>query len=177
MALGSIKDFPQEKIKQPLSSFSSFQRSKIKFRLKVVDTKTWHLLGLVESLKERKYANSLLPLRTDKSISTVFKMDWGDPDHPVVCVNEQLNKNLTDIESFIAEIVFKEILHTLLFQNLVDKDDLAGHKWIQFAQKYKQSDLINLEPQDKKEWINDVVDEFSKKLHIVKKLKKSIGKE
>ena len=72
----------------------------------------------------------------------------------------------------IVESVFKEILNGLLFLDFYDdEDELENHKWIQFAQKFKpQPDLIELEAEEKREWINNVIDEFSKKEKIVKKL-------
>ena len=176
--LGEVKLFSQEKIKKQLPSFEVPQRSKIKFRLKVVDTKTWHLLGLAENMRERKYANSLLDIRTDDKINTTFKVIWDTIDNPALVINQNLRETREDIKPFLAEAVFREILQYLVLQRTeFDEDDLEGHKWIKFAKKWKfKSDLMTLEFEEKKEWINDVIDEFAKKLKTVKKLKNRLGK-
>ena len=176
--LGEIKSFSQWR-KKRLPSFEVPQRRKIQFRVKVVDTKTWHLLGLAENLKERRYADSLLSIQTDNKINTVFKVLWDDPDNPVLIINQNLRESLTDIKPLLAETVFREILCGLLLQKEgPDEDDLEDHKWIQFAKKYKPKiGLMELDIEEKKEWINNVVNEFSKKLKTVKKLKTKLGKD
>ena len=173
ISLGAVGSFSEEKIEKPLSSFKPPQRVKINFRLKIVDMETWHLLGLAERLKEVKYANSLLTVHTDNNINTVYVVKWDDPSHPILSVNKDFEK-LKDIKPIIVEAVFKEILNGLLFLNLYDDtDELENHKWIQFAQKFKpQLDLMNLGKEEQIEWINGVIDEFSKKEKIVKKLTK-----
>ena len=169
--LGAVGLFSEERVEKPLPSFKPPQRVKINFRLKIVDMKTWHLLGLAERLKEIKYANSLLNVHTDKDINTVYTVNWDEPNHPTLSVNKDFEK-LKDIKPIIVESVFKEILIGLLFLNFYDdEDELENHKWIQFAQKLKPlPDLIKLEAEEKREWINNVIDEFSKKEKIVKKL-------
>ena len=173
--LGAVGSFSEERVEKPLPSFKPHQRVKINFRLKIVDMKTWHLLGLAERLKEIKYANSLLAVHTDKNINTVYTVKWDevkwDETPLILSVNKDFEK-LKDIKPIIAESVFKEILVGLLFFNFYDDaDELENHKWIQFAQKFKpQPDLTELDNQEKREWINSVIDEFSKKEKIVKKL-------
>ena len=176
--LGEVRSFFQGKIKEKLSSFEVPQRSKIQFRLKVVDTQTWHLLGLAENMRERKYANSLLDIRTDDKINTAFKVIWDTIDDPALVINQDLREALEDIKPLLAETVFREILQCLVLQKTeIDEDDLAENKWIKFAKKYKfKADLMNLESEEKKEWISDVIDEFAKKLKTVRKLKNKLGK-
>lgn len=178
--IGAVQSF-EGKTKKKLPSFEVPARSKIKFRLKVVDTKTWHLLGLAEKLKEKKYAEALLPLETSSDIKTVFKVNWDDPDSPILVVNQELNECLTDIKPLLSEVVFREILNALLFQNVCNWDDLEDHKWIQFAKSYNPypDELLteNSTVDEKLEWINDVIDEYSKKIKIVKKLKAKLKKD
>ena len=177
--LGNIGSFEPGDIKKRLPSFKIPQRSKIKFRLKIVDTKTWYLLGLAERLKERKYANSLLPVDTNDNIDTVFKIDWSDSDHPVLLVNQKLRGSLEDIKPVLVTAVFKEILLTLLLDKKFEEDDLEDHKWIQFAKKYKalSFDLETAGTDSKRDWIDEVVNEFSKKHKTIKTLKKRLEKE
>lgn len=175
--LGEVKSFSQWR-KKRLPSFEVPQRRKIQFRFKIVDTRTWHLLGLAENLKERKYADSLLSIQTSDNINTVFKVIWNDPDNPVLIINQNLRESLVDIKPLLAEVVFREILYGLLLQQEgPDEDDLEDHKWIQFAKKYKpNTNLMELDDEEKKEWIHNVVDEFSKKIKTVKKLKTRLEK-
>ena len=144
----------------------------------MVNKKTWHLLGLAENLKEGKYANSLLRLQTDEEINTIFKIDCDNPDNPVLLINKKLESSVKDIKPIIAETVLREILFNLLFiHDIDDGSELESYKWIQFAQKYSpQSNLLDIESDSKKKWIDNVVNEFSKKLKIVSKLKKQMEK-
>ncbi len=176
--LGEIQSF-SGKIKEKLPSFEVPARSKIKFRLKVVDTKYWYLLGLSEKLKERKYAQSLLNLRTKSNINTSFEIDWVETDHPELIVNHELRECLTDIKSLLAEVIFREILHGLLFffQEECNEDNLKDHKWIQFASKYKTYHTNLKDSESKKEWIDDVISAFSKNHKAVKKLKQKLRKD
>ena len=176
--LGEVGSFTEENIRKPLplpffKSNNERQRSGIKFRLKIVDIETGHLLGLVENLKETRYANSLLSINTDETINTVYVVCWEDSNNPTLSVNKDFEK-LKDIKPIIVESIFKEILTGLLFFNFDDLDsELENHKWIQFAQEFvPKADLENLENDDKREWINNVIDKFSKKEKIVKKLLK-----
>lgn len=177
--LGTIGSFSEDLIKKRLPSFKIDQRRKINFRLKIVDTTTWKLLGLVEKLKESKYADSLLQIQIDESINSIFKVDCDDIDNPILLINKKLDKLVKDIKPIIAETALKEILFNILHQedNRDDSSNLENHKWIIFAQKYNpKSNLMGLSDDEKKEWINHVVDEFSKKYKIVDKLKKQLEK-
>ena len=176
--LGDIGSFEPRVIKRRLPSFQALQRSKIKFRLKIVDTKTWRLLGLAEKLKERKYANSLLSVDSKEDMDTIFKVDWGDTDHPVLYLNQKLRESLEDIKPVLVTAVFKEILLTLLLnKELVE--DLEEHKWIRFAKKYKIPNFnwSSGEMEEKKEWVDDVLNEFSRKTQTIKNLKKRLEKK
>ena len=134
--LGMVNSIKLETIKKPLPSFDVSQRSKIKFRLKVSDPKTWYLLGLAEKLKEKKYAKSFFNFETDNSINTVFKIDWGDSDYPILHFNQDLMECRQMIKPLLAEAVFKEILQTLLLsEDFLDKENLENHQWIEFAKK------------------------------------------
>ena len=177
--LGDIQSVSLGKVKKTLHSFEPPQRSKIKFRLKVVDIKTWRLLGLAENLKERREANSLLSIRTDNSIQTVYMIDWDDSDHPILVIHQDLSECLSHIKPLLAETVCREILQGLLFSqsDRFDDEKIEDHKWIKFAKKYKQqSHLMDLSNNEKEDWINGVLGEFSKKLRIVKKLKTQLEK-
>ena len=178
--LGDVQSVSQGKVKKRLHSFELSQRSKIKFRLKIVDIKTWRLLGLAEKLKERREADSLLSIRTDNKIHTVYKIDWDDPDHPTLVIHQELNECLSYIKPLLAEMVCREVLQGLLFsqKDKFDEDEIENHKWIKFAKKYKyQSHLMELNNDDKENWINSVLDEFSKKHKIIKKLKLKLEKK
>ena len=175
--LGIIKAFFEPiPIKKQLRSFEVSQRSRIKFRLKITDTKDHSLLGLAERLKDRKYTESLLPIDTADNINTIFKIDWSDFDHPVLLVNHQLRESLQDIKPILVTAVFKEILLTLLLGKYCEEEDLEDHKWIQFAKQYKffPDGLIDSKDEEKMEWIDSVMDEFSKRLQTIKKLKKKL---
>ena len=178
IALGKIEDFTENPIERKLVSFETSKRIQVNFRLKIVDLKTWKLLGLAEKLKESKYANSLLPFRMDKNMNTIFKVDCSDIDHPILLINENLKTLVKDIKPVIAENALREILFHLLF--LKDSDDdseLKDHKWIRFAQKYSaRSSFTDLDQNEKREWIEKVIDEFSKKSKVVKKFKKQMEK-
>jgi len=173
--LGKIDDFSEKEIEKQLS-FKKSQRVKINFRLKVVNTKTWHLLGLAEKLKEKKYANSLLTITTEEDLHSVYKFNWDNIDLPSLKVNKDFEK-LTDIKPSIVASVFKEILISLLFFGWIDDDeDFENHKWIQFAQKIcHKENVSSLSVEEKREWIDDVVEEFSKEQKIMKKLIKNLS--
>ena len=183
--LGEVGLFSEENIREPLPlpSFkfnNERQRSGIKFRLKIVDIKTGHLLGLVENLKETKYVNSLLSINTDEEINTVYVVCWEDSNNPTLSVNKDFDfEKLKNIKPIIVEAVFKEILTGLLFFECDDlEDELENHKWIQFAQKLvPKADLKDITPDEKRGWINDVIDKFSKKEKIVKKLLKFLEQD
>ena len=180
MRLGDIQSVVFcEKIKKKLNFFEPPQRSKIKFRIKVVDEKTWRLLGLAENLKEKREADSLLSIRTDSSIHTIYRVDWDDLDHPILIINQDLSECLSYIKPLLAEVVCREILQRLLFfqKDEFDKEEIENHKWIKFAKKYNQrSNLMELSDDDKENWISGVLGEFSKKLKVVKKLKTKLEK-
>ena len=177
--LGTIDCFSEKPIEKPLPSFDISQRRKINFRLKIIDMKTWRLLGLAEELKEGKYANSLLSLQIDEKIDTIFKVDCDDPDNPILIINKKLEALVKDIKPLIAETVLREILFHLLFiQESDDDSELENYKWIQLAKKYHpQSYLMDLNPDEKRQWIDTVVNEFSKKLKTINKLKKRMEKQ
>lgn len=175
--LGNVGSLTQDEIKKPLSSFHIPQRAGIKFRLKVTDQKTWRLLGLAERLKERKYANSLLEFQPDPSISAILKIDFADKDHPILHVNKDIMERIESIKPILAELAFREILQVLLLgeNDEDDQDFYESHKWIKFAKKYKPIDtLINMDSDEKLNWISEVIDEFSKKHKIPKTLKKNL---
>ena len=175
--LGTAGSFGRETKRELLPSFGPSQRAKIKFRLKVTDLKTYHLLGLAEKIKERKYEKSFFSI-TDSPIPSVFKIDWEDRDHPVLLVNQDLRECREDIKPLLAESAFREILQTLcLHEDFID--DMEDHKWIKFAEKHKPlpRSLAAMEYDDKTEWINGAVDAFSKKRKIPEKLKKRLKKD
>ncbi len=175
--LGDIGSF-ESRARKKLSSFNASRRKKINFRLKVTDTKTWRLLGLAERLKEGKYAHSFLPIETDSKINTVFKIDWSHRAQPVLLVSQKLTKSLKDIKPVLAEAVLREILLNLLLDKDFD-DDLEDHQWIKFAGKHKDlpDNLEEWGNEDKREWIDKVVDEFSKKRKTIANLKKRLEKD
>ena len=174
---GAAGDFPKEGLSRRLPSFEAARRRGIKFRLKAVDMKTFRMLGLAERLKERKSADSLLPLETDGKISSVFKIYWED-DSPLLLVNQNLAENLEDIKPAIAEAAFREILLSLLYdEGICEKEDIDNHKWIQFAKKFKPAgSLADLKPEQKREWLEGAVEKFSKKSKIIPKLKRKLEK-
>ncbi len=171
--LGNIKSFEPKNYKKLLRSFIVSQRSKIKFRLKITDTKTWRLLGLAERLKERKYTESLLPIEITDKISTIFKIDWGDIDHPILLINQELRECLKDIKPILVTAVFREILLYLLLKKNYE-EDLEDHKWFNFAKKYKSCPTNLHDNEEKINWIENVLDEFSKKHKIIKNLKRRL---
>ena len=174
LELGEVKSFSGE-VEENLSSFEVPLRSKINFRLKVVDINSYDLLGLAERLKERKYTESLLPIEKS-NISTIFSVDWENRDHPVLYVNEKLGQNLERIKPILAEAVFREILLTLLLDDESDIDDLEDHKWIKFAKRYNSDEIPKeTEIEERKEWIEKALDGFSAKTNTVGDLVKQMG--
>ena len=171
--LGDIESF--KPTQRHLPSFKPLQRSRIKFRLKITSAKTYRLLGLADRLKERKYTESLLPIDMDKNINSIFKIKWDDPDHPTLLVSQKLRECLEGIKPVLVTAVFKEILLTLLLSPEFE-EALEDHKWIQFAKKYKPwtDDWISASDAEKREWIDNVLGEFSKKLKTIKKLQKKL---
>lgn len=174
--LGKVESF-SGKVQENLSSFEVPLRSKINFRLKVVDMDTYDLLGLAERLKERKYAESLLPIE-ESNINTIFAVDWGNFDHPVLHVNEKLGQSLERIKPILAEAVFREVLRTLLLgqENDVDDPEAEDHKWTKFAKRYNSDEIPKeTEIEERKEWIEKALDGFSDKTNIVGDLVKQMG--
>ena len=171
--LGKVGSF-SGKAQEDLSSFEVPLRSKINFRLKVVDMNSYALLGLAERLKERKYAESLLPFE-ERDINTIFAVDWGNLDHPVLQINEKLGQSLERIKPIIVEAVFREILFTLLLDNESDVDDPEDHKWTKFAKRYNSDEIPKeTEIQGRKEWIEKALDGFSDKANTVGNLVKQM---
>ena len=176
---GEARDFPEEGQLQKLKSFAPPQRRGMKFRLKAVDMKTYRLLGFAERLKEKKHTDSLLALEKDDKINTVFKIDWEDPENPLLLVNQKLAEILEDIKPVIAEAAFREILISLLYdESICAADELDDHKWIQFAKKYNpKGNLEDMDQEQKREWLEDAVDQFSKKNKITHKLKRKLERD
>ncbi len=171
--LGEVESFPGE-VEEDLSSFEVPLRSKINFRLKVMDINSYDLLGLAERLKERKYTGSLLPIEKS-NINTIFSVDWENPDHPVLHITEKLGQSLECIKPILAEAVFREILLTLLLDDESDIDDLEDHKWIKFAHRYNPDEIPKeTEIEKRKEWIEKALDGFSAKTNTVGNLVKQM---
>ena len=171
--LGTVQSFNEsEKKTKPLYEFLLTARSTINFRVKIVDQETYHLLGLAEKLKEKKYTKSLLEI-IPKEIPHIFEIDWDNKEHPIVYINKDIYDNLGDIKPLLAEVLLREILHNILEEGFFENDDeKREHKWIKMVNKYKSLDDIDFRNYNEKiGYINDIVAVFSKKHKIIEQIK------
>ena len=173
--VGFIKDYDEEKKEYKLpSNFSISLRAKINFRLKIIDTKTYKILGLAENLKEEKYNESLLNLVSGK-IKSIYKVDFDNPKVPILYFNSEISDCLEKLKPIIAEMAFKEILNYLLFRY---DDQIDEHKWFNFACSFKKPDFSLEEDDEEKElWINEVVELFAKKRNCINKIKEIMSND
>ena len=143
--LGSAEDFFEQKVVcQVLPSSKVPERRKMKFRLKVVDSKTSRLLGLIENIREKGHVESILPMVLSNDIDGVFEIEW-DADSPTLFINKKLENCLKEISPVIAEAAFREIA-TNIFQNEDDFDNesLEENEWGKFLKSYSDISLKEL---------------------------------
>ena len=170
--LNSVGDYKEE-LKEEKLNFATPLKSKLNFRVKIIDPQTYKLLGFAENLKAQKYAKSLLSINFTDDVENLYQIDFENKQHPMVNFNIKLKEAIEKIKPFIAEAVFKEILNFLIYSN---DDDLilAEHKWFKFAHNIKNIDWQNSNEEEKLEWKKTVISKFSKQEKIVDKLIKGI---
>ena len=170
LQLGDIKNYKEEVQSHPLL-FEVPIRAKINFRLKIIDPDSFRLLGYAENLKEEKYSKSLLDINTsDENVKNIYRIDFENPDHPVLYLNPQLAQCANQLKPVLAEMAFKDILNYLLFHS---EEIFKEHKWFIFAEKICEYDEGKFEGEgsfeDKKlDWINKVLCKFSENKNLVK---------
>ncbi len=169
LKMGSVEDYEEKEQSHPLA-FDVPLRSKINFRLKIIDPKSFKLLGYAENLKEEKYAKSMLYISTDdESVKNIYKIDFANPQHPVLYLNPQLKSCADQLKPIIAEMAFKDILNHLLFnqEEITAEED---HKWFKFAHNLYSYDESEAQSDEdyKQDWINRVLCEFAEKKSLIK---------
>lgn len=173
--LGNVQGYKEEEQSHQFP-FDVPVRATINFRLKIIDPNSFLLLGYAENLKEEKYAKSLLDINIDdKAVKNIYRIDFDNPDHPVLYLNHQLAQCAGRLKPFIAEMAFKDILNYLLFQGNGGYDE--EHKWFRFANKLCKYDETENDDDYRSDWIDRVLYKFSenKKLitQIIKEFKES----
>jgi len=168
LQLGNVENYKEEKRSHDLP-FEIPLRSKINFRLKIIDPDSFKLLGYAENLKEEKYAKSLLDINTDdESVKNIYKIDFENPEHPVFYLNPELKIIAEKLKPLLAEMALKDILTYLIASG----EELENHKWFNFANglcPYDQTENRNDENYGSN-WINQVLCVFAEKNQLIKLL-------
>ena len=170
LQLGNVADYQEEERSHKLP-FATPLRSKINFRLKIIDPHSFKLLGYAENLKEEKYATSMLEIDTDNErVKNIYKIDLDNPQHPVFHLNPQLKPVAEQLKPLLAEMALKDILTHLLAS---DEDEaLEDNKWFHFANRLCPYDDTEKQhdPEYNSDWINRVLCAFAEKNKLIKTL-------
>jgi len=150
-------------------------RAKINYRLKIIDAKTYHILGYAENLKEENLSQSLLNVVREVTIETIYKLDFENEDEPILQINKSISEqHIQILKPLIAEQVLNEILRYLIFTN-IEAEQFQNHKWFKFAKKFEDIPYdYDSDVGQKLEWIDNVVSNFSKQNHLLNKLNKNL---
>jgi len=172
LQLGDVENYKEEEQSYDLP-FETPLRSKINFRLKVIDPDSFRLLGYAENLKEDKYAKSLLDINTeDESVKNIYQIDFGNPQHPVLHLNPELKPVVDQLKPLIAEMALKDILNFLFTEE--GEEHREDHKWFKFAQGFSPYDEADKQKDDNynSSWINRVLCAFSEKKKLIRQITK-----
>ena len=146
----------------------------INFRVKVTSAAEprGQLLAESPGMSDSR-VDSLLPVRPDSDLGEeVFRLDFTDPDGPVMLINERLDEWKAVVAApYFAALVYPGVLRTILARVIhveehTDSDDRDDWRsqWLRLAKTYNAPDppppVDGAELVD--EWIDDVAKAFSK---------------
>jgi len=172
LQLGNVENYKEEEGSYTLP-FEIPLRSKINFRLKIIDPDSFKLLGYAENLKEEKYARSMLDINTeDENVKNIYKIDFSNPEHPVLYLNPELKIIVEKLKPLLAEMVFKDILNFMFTEE--GEEYRKHHKWFNFANKFCPYNEAEKQDDDdyNSNWINQVLCAFAEKNRLIKSLTK-----
>ena len=135
-------DQPYTKNNIPLEDFSVAEdRSNIFYNLKITDPETSHLLGLVEQVRNPNY-DDLIDIEY-KKMNNIFTIKYSDTEeeNSKLIINEKIKDHAYIIEKLkplLAEIIFREILKTILIDANQDIDTEEDNPWIGLVMKYSK---------------------------------------
>ena len=173
--LGKVRNYKEKRRTFALPKEFS-KREKINFRLKIIDPKSYAILGYAEKLKEKKYTDSMLQFTIgDDGVKNMYKIDFTDPDYPVLHLNSQLAPYENKLKPILAEMALKDILKYLLDVHGTDSiEDLRENKWFKFAEQYCTYDEYFREPDNQLDWIHAVLCKFAEKNKLIPLIKKEL---
>jgi len=184
-----------DKIVEPAdTSLSELGHEKsIQFRIKIIDPKNKFLIladsGLIRAKNDPsgdsgQQHENLLVLSLEDLGDEIWKLKFHPDAKPELVVNNQIPdaKNRIKEDPFFKALILpaavREVLTYIIIQDLdseaeEEEDNWLG-LWIRFGEQIFGEKLPDTDPEDKLEWVDDVVKKFCEKYKWCKKLIESL---
>ena len=173
--LGSISHLKTqtEGLNRELSAFDKNNPQRIKFRLKIINGLNSRLVGFAENIKINNLNKSLLPVKVDKNLTSIIKVDWSDGDfEPKLLYNHKITQDQFNILTpLIVEFVFKEIAFKIIQNNTPEEQE-----WFDILKEFIDFDSIEDNPEELHSLVGQGAEKFAKKHKLVNSLRKRLGK-
>ena len=163
----------------------------IKFRVTVVDNDgaVGRLLGSAERIPMRspdegEGRRSLFPVAQRDLGSVVWKVEVDDDNRPELILNSRIPgfiHRLTDnrlIQGVMLPAALRVVVEWLVNNPVVDDDDEMDWKadWLRYCSEILEvsDDLVELDEEEKRDWVEDVMQRFSEQANLVSNMKHAL---
>ena len=188
--IGTIKVPPQ----RYLTAFSD--PNLIKFRVKVI-SQNGMIEGLADKVKpdsddDETHKESIIKVANRNLDGAIWQMEFSEDDNPIILIDSDIDKNHlnhnTELKVSIIPHAFQQILTEIIFFSHDDFDytteDLDNDwraRWWLFCEslnrKLTSEEIKDMDDDEMKDWIDETVACFSRKMGYKEELLKALSKK